>query len=278
MSAIVRLLGLHPVVVEQHAQVGIVVRPRSEQVVPGAVEPSAIAAIDDVAGEEVVGALVLDRGDERVVLRAVVGVVEGRRHGVLVGRVGSPCELGGISSRYSAMPARKRAVAVRSPGRRGTRAARRARRSGRRSATITRTTAWRSRPELGVDVKLGDVLAGTARRSRTRSSSWSAKSSGPSAVPSGLVPKPSRAATSAGEHRASERVSTDRAAARAARVTASRLVGRRRRGSVRSTMRGLRQMTAGAPPGPRCSASTDRCTFQGAGMLGAPRPNRRFSR
>ena len=36
MSAILRLAGLHAVVVEQHAQVGVVVRPRPEQVVPGA--------------------------------------------------------------------------------------------------------------------------------------------------------------------------------------------------------------------------------------------------
>ena len=70
------------------------VGPRPEQVVPRAVEPSALAAVDDVPGEEVVGALVLDADDEGVVLRAVVGVVEGRRDGVLVRRIGFAVRVG----------------------------------------------------------------------------------------------------------------------------------------------------------------------------------------
>ncbi len=70
------------------------VGPRPEQVVPRLIEPRAIAAVDDASREEVVVALVLDLGDEGVVLRAVVGVVEGEWHRVLVRRVGLAVRVG----------------------------------------------------------------------------------------------------------------------------------------------------------------------------------------
>ena len=78
---------LHVEVVEQHAQVGVVVRPRAEEIRPGVLERGAIGAVDHVLREEVVGALVLDLDHEGVVLGAVVGVVERRRHRIAVGRV-----------------------------------------------------------------------------------------------------------------------------------------------------------------------------------------------
>ncbi len=62
--------------------------PRSEEIAPGLVQVRAIGAIDHVLREELVAALVLDLEYERVVLRAVVGIVERRRHGVLVGGIG----------------------------------------------------------------------------------------------------------------------------------------------------------------------------------------------
>ena len=87
--------GSHPEVVEEHAEVGVVVGPRSQEVVPGALEGLALLTVDHVPGEELVGALVLHLGDEGVVLGAVVGVVEGRGHRVLVRGVRLPVRVGG---------------------------------------------------------------------------------------------------------------------------------------------------------------------------------------
>ena len=78
---------LHVEVIEQHAQVGVVVRPRAEEIRPGVLERGAIGAVDHVLREEVVGALVLHLDHEGVVLGAVVGVVERLRHRVAIGRV-----------------------------------------------------------------------------------------------------------------------------------------------------------------------------------------------
>ncbi len=78
---------LQPEVIGQHAEVRVVVRPRSEQIVPRLIQPRAIRAVDHVLGEELVVALVLHLQHERVVLGAVVGVVERRRNRILVGRI-----------------------------------------------------------------------------------------------------------------------------------------------------------------------------------------------
>ena len=71
----------------QQAEVGIVIGPRSEEVVPRVVEPHAVIAIDEVSGEERVGPLILYLHYERVVFGAVIGVVERRGHRVFVGGV-----------------------------------------------------------------------------------------------------------------------------------------------------------------------------------------------
>ena len=87
-------LQLQRVVIGQHAQIRVVVRPRSEQVVPRLVQPRAIGAVHDVLGEEPVVALVLHLHHERVVLGTVVGVVEWRRHRILVGGIGLAVRVG----------------------------------------------------------------------------------------------------------------------------------------------------------------------------------------
>ena len=82
-----RLFERQAVMVREHAEIRVVIRPRPEQIVPGLIEPRAVRPVDHVLGEELVAALVLDLEHERVVLGAVVGVVERLRHGILVRRI-----------------------------------------------------------------------------------------------------------------------------------------------------------------------------------------------
>ena len=167
--------------------------------------------------EEVVGALVLDLRDEGVVLGAVVGVVERRRHRILVGGIGLAVRvrrqqrevLGDARAERPIAGARGSPRKTRWPG---------ARAPSGRSATITRTTASRSRPSSASTCSSAMVASGRHVDHEERAPP-SAKSSGPMGAVRTRA-EPSRATTSAG--------STDRSGAspgsgraRRARVTAA---------------------------------------------------------
>src|SRR5688572_14459785 len=111
-----------------------------------------------------------------------------------------------------------------------------------------------------------------------------AKSSGPRAVPSGLVPKASVPATSAGTAARRDRVDRIGPAAprprpaggavtaAAAASTAAPCVPRPKAAGARVTRRGFRQITTGVTPGFGLTSVNDKKTFTGPGVTGAPRP------
>ena len=150
------------------------VRPRSEQIVPGLVEPRAIGAVHHVVGEERVAALILHLQHERVVLGAVVGVVERRRHRILVGGIRLAVRVRRQRARRTRPCRRGTSCSRRSSDRRRARAGwRRAPMPSGRSEIITRTTALRSLPSSASAWNSSDVAAGRdvdRERRRCRSS------------------------------------------------------------------------------------------------------------
>ena len=224
------------------------VRPRSEQIVPGLIEPGAIGAVDHVLGEELVAALVLHLHHERVVLGAVVGVVERRRHRILVGRVRLAVRVRRQQRRRTRRCRRGTSRSRRSSDRRGRRAGRRrAREPSGRSEIITRTTAFRSLPSSASAWNSSDVARRPARRSRTTPCRSSRSRRARSRVPSGLVPNASgRRGVGRQHRRAASCVESTGPARRGRRGGAAGCCGapRQRRGPrrPRASRRGLRQI------------------------------------
>src|SRR5580765_2692707 len=105
-----------------------------------------------------------------------------------------------------------------------------------------------------------------------------AKSSGPSADPSGLVPNRSVAAASAG--RAARSVCVDKTGPAAPRPGPAPVVAAPAAGgpprpagtAARVTIRGLRQMTTGVVPGAGFTSANVRNTLVGPATGGPPRP------
>ena len=197
-----------------------------------------------------------DLEHERVVLGAVVGVVERRRHRILVGRVGLAVRVRRQQRRRTRPCRRGTSCSRRSPDRRERRAgARRAPMPSGRSVSITRIDGVAVLAELGVGLELGDRSRRPARRSRTTPARWSAKSSGPSGVPSGLVPNCSAAAASAAGSTAAQRDGReDRAGPRRGALPprGCRAAAAAAAGVAQSRRAGCAEMTTGVDAGAGC--------------------------
>ena len=249
------------------------IRPRAEEIRPRLIQPRALGAVDEVPGEEGVVALVFHLEHERVVLGAVVGVVERRRNRILVGGI-----------RFAVRVGRQRRHVLRDAG--AERAIPGARRVADESPLIrvARSTLRRDPTASGARRRFDPCRArhrpAARRRSRRAGGSIAndtvsvvAKSSGPIDVPSGLVPNFSEAATSGGSTLAQRLRGQRSARPRRVRVRLRAALAAPPR-APRTTTRGLRQMTTGVMPGEGFTLAKVRYTFEGplAAGAGAPRP------